>query len=192
MNVNDAIAGYLKFTGNKEINISTALVDMDGVLYDSMKNHTRAWVKLMKKNGIKCTRDEFYLYEGMTGEAIIQMKFKEGAGKNITHDEATALYKVKGRYFQELGEAEIMPGTLDVLKGLKAAGVRCNGATDIVLGRALYLSASNSQIVRGLLLALLLLRGHGKGRSLLKAFMAKSNVGKMLRRCPLVPGLQTG
>lgn len=125
MNVNDAIAGYLKFTGNKEINITTALVDMDGVLYDSMKNHTRAWVKLMKKNGIKCTRDEFYLYEGMTGEAIIQMKFKEGAGKNITHDEATALYKVKGRYFQELGEAEIMPGTLDVLKGLKAAGVRC-------------------------------------------------------------------
>ena len=68
----------------------------------------------------------------------------------------------------------------------------CNGATDIVLGRALYLSASNAQIVRGLLLALLLLRGHGKGRSLLKAFMAKSNVGKMLRRRPLVPGLQTG
>lgn len=123
--IQEAVAGYLKFTGNKDVNITTALVDMDGVLYDSMKNHTRAWVKLMKKNGIKCTRDEFYLYEGMTGEDIIKMKFKSGAGKNITDDEATALYKVKGRYFQELGEAEIMPDTLEVLQGLKAAGVKC-------------------------------------------------------------------
>ncbi len=123
--IQDAIAGYLKYTGNKEIHVTTALVDMDGVLYDSMKNHTRAWVKLMKKNGIKCTRDEFYLYEGMTGEDIIKMKFKNGAGKNVTDDEAAALYKVKGRYFQELGEPELMPGTLELLKSLKAAGVKC-------------------------------------------------------------------
>lgn len=124
-NIKDAITGYLRYTGNKELKITTALVDMDGVLYDSMKNHTRAWVKLMKKNGIKCTRDEFYIYEGMTGEDIIKMKFKSGAGKNVTDDEAQALYKVKGRYFTELGEPEMMPGTADVLKGLVEAGVRC-------------------------------------------------------------------
>ena len=48
-----AIANYLKYTGKKSFNFTTALIDMDGVLFDSMKNHTRAWVKLMKKNGIK-------------------------------------------------------------------------------------------------------------------------------------------
>ena len=94
-----AIANYLKYTGKKSFNFTTALIDMDGVLFDSMKNHTRAWVKLMKKNGIKCTRDEFYMYEGMTGRDIIKMKFKNGAGKNVTDDEAQALYKVKTRYF---------------------------------------------------------------------------------------------
>ena len=65
MTENNAVANYLKYSGNKFIDLKAALIDMDGVLYDSMKNHTRAWVKLMTKNGIKCTRDEFYLYEGM-------------------------------------------------------------------------------------------------------------------------------
>lgn len=125
MTVNNAIENYFKFTGKKQFNLTTALVDMDGVLYDSMKNHTRAWVKLMKKNGIKCTREEFYLYEGMTGADIIKMKFKNGAGKNVTDDEAAALYKVKSRYFSELGEPEMIEGTLALLQALKDAGVQC-------------------------------------------------------------------
>ena len=125
MTIQNAIENYFKFTGAKSFNLTTALVDMDGVLYDSMKNHTRAWVKLMKKNGIKCTRDEFYLYEGMTGADIIKMKFKNGAGKNITDDEAAALYKVKSRYFSELGEPDVIEGTLPLLTSLKQAGVKC-------------------------------------------------------------------
>ena len=125
MTEQNAIANYFKYTGKKTFNFTTALVDMDGVLFDSMKNHTRAWVKLMKKNGIKCTRDEFYMYEGMTGRDIIKMKFKNGAGKNITDDEAQALYKVKTRYFTELGEVEVIPGTLDVLRAIKEAGKKC-------------------------------------------------------------------
>lgn len=125
MTEQNAIANYFKYTGKKTFNFTTALVDMDGVLFDSMKNHTRAWVKLMKKNGIKCTRDEFYMYEGMTGRDIIKMKFKNGAGKNITDDEAQALYKVKTRYFTELGEVEVIPGTLDVLRAIKESGKKC-------------------------------------------------------------------
>ena len=124
MTQKDAIANYMKFAGVKTLNIVAALIDCDGVLYDSMKNHTRAWVKLMKKNGIQCTRDEFYELEGMTGSEIIKMKFKTGAGKNITDDEALALYGVKGRYFRELGGAPTMPGAREVLEALQTAGVK--------------------------------------------------------------------
>ena len=123
MTEQNAIAGYLKYTGNKSLDIKVALIDCDGVLFDSMKNHTRAWVKLMKKNGIKCTRDEFYMYEGMTGVEIIKKKFKEGAGKQITDDEAAALYGVKGRYFKEAGETPVMPGATAVLEALRDANV---------------------------------------------------------------------
>lgn len=124
MTEKNAIANYLKSTGNKQAEIKVALVDCDGVLYDSMKNHTRAWVKLMKKNGVKCTRDEFYLYEGMTGAEIIKLLFKRGSGKNITDDEARELYKVKSRYFKELGEPAMMPGTTQVLSTLRDAGIK--------------------------------------------------------------------
>ena len=123
MTLQQTIAEYLKYTGQKGLDISAALIDCDGVLYDSMKYHTQAWVKLMKKNGIKCTRDEFYELEGMTGSEIIKMKFKQGAGKNITDDEARALYGVKTRYFTELGEAPVMPGAKRVLETLKDADV---------------------------------------------------------------------
>ena len=125
MTIKNAIAGYRQFSGAKPTRQAVALIDCDGVLYDSMKNHTRAWVKLMQKNGIKCTRDEFYMLEGMTGKEIIQKKFREGAGKQITDDEAIALYGVKTRYFKELGETPVMPGAADVLQALKDAEVRC-------------------------------------------------------------------
>lgn len=123
MTEQSAIANYLKWSGNKSIDIKVALVDCDGILYDSMKYHTRAWVKLMKKNNVKCTRDEFYEYEGMTGASIIKMMFKRGAGINLTDDEAWEYYKVKGRYFKELGEPEVIEGTRDVLSILKQHGI---------------------------------------------------------------------
>ena len=94
MTLQQTIAQYLEYTGHKGFDIQAALIDCDGILYDSMKYHTQAWVKLMKKNGIKCTRDEFYELEGMTGSEIIKMKFKTGAGKNITDVEAHAHSRV--------------------------------------------------------------------------------------------------
>lgn len=123
MTEQNAILNYLKYTGTKEFVAKAALVDCDGVLYDSMKNHSRAWVKLMTKNGIKCTRDEFYMLEGMVGTEVIKTKFKSGAGKIITDDEALALYGVKSRYFRELGEVPMIAGTLDVLNALKERGI---------------------------------------------------------------------
>ena len=50
-----------------------ALTDMDGVLYDSMKYHTLCWRTMMLELGLDIPRDEFYLYEGMTGRETIEM-----------------------------------------------------------------------------------------------------------------------
>lgn len=129
--ITTAIKDYLRYTGHRSIHITAALIDCDGVLFDSMKNHTRAWVKLMTKNGVKCTRDEFYQLEGMTGTDIIKTKFKSGLGRQVTDDEARALYKVKGRYFQELGEVPVMPGikrVLDTLATLNITRVLVTGS----------------------------------------------------------------
>ena len=124
MTLENAIAGYKRYAGIKDMHIAAALIDCDGVLFDTMKNHTRAWVKLMQKNGIKCSRDEFYMYEGMTGTEIVKKKFKEGVGKVLTDDEARALYGVKGRYFLELGPTNKVPGIDRVLATLRDMNVK--------------------------------------------------------------------
>lgn len=100
-----------------------ALIDMDGVLYDSMKYHTLAWQRMISELGISCTRDEFYLYEGMTGPATINLIFNREFNRDATADEIRALYARKAEYFVEIGRKEPMPGADIMLKELENAGL---------------------------------------------------------------------
>lgn len=98
-----------------------ALIDMDGVLYDSMKYHSLAWQRLISELGIPCTRDEFYLYEGMTGEATINLIFNRYYGKPCEPQRIKELYALKTRYFVEIGQKEPMPGADRMLNVLRDA-----------------------------------------------------------------------
>ncbi|MDE7380600.1 MAG: HAD-IA family hydrolase [Muribaculaceae bacterium] len=100
-----------------------ALIDMDGVLYDSMKYHTLAWHKMMTELGLPVTRDEFYLYEGMTGAATINLLFKRHLNRECDCEEVKRLYAVKTRYFHELGQREPMPGADRMINALMSAGI---------------------------------------------------------------------
>ena len=100
-----------------------ALIDMDGTLYDSMKNHTAAWHRLMTETGIPCTRDEFYLYEGRTGASTINYLFNRELHRDATDTEKEELYHKKTVYFNELPPVEPMPGALDMLNTLRDAGL---------------------------------------------------------------------
>lgn len=101
-----------------------ALIDMDGVLYDSMKYHTQAWYRMMRDNGIDCTLNEFYLYEGMTGKATIDRLFMRQFGHTCDPQKAEELYRQKARYFQEMGRKEMMPGADRMLNALREAGLK--------------------------------------------------------------------
>lgn len=98
---------------------------MDGVLYDSMKYHTLAWQRMMSERGVECDRDEFYLYEGMTGAATINLLFRRAFGRDCDPEEARRLYERKSSLFREIGKREPMPGCADLLRRFKEAGVRC-------------------------------------------------------------------
>lgn len=100
-----------------------ALIDMDGVLYDSMPGHTLAWKRMMEDLGVECTRDEFYLYEGMTGEATINLLFERAFGKGCPPEKAKELYAIKSRYFREWGSVKKMPGAGRMLSALKRGGL---------------------------------------------------------------------
>ena len=102
-----------------------ALIDMDGVLYDSMKYHTLAWQKMMSEIGVECDRDEFYLYEGMTGAATINLLFRRAFGHDCDPERIKELYAIKSRYFREMGKKEPMEGADRMLAALCRAGIRC-------------------------------------------------------------------
>lgn len=100
-----------------------ALIDMDGVLYDSMPGHTLAWKRMMSDQGVECDRDEFYLYEGMTGAATIDLLFRRAFGHGCTPERTRRLYALKSRYFKEMGPAPMMPGAGRMLAALKRGGL---------------------------------------------------------------------
>lgn len=101
-----------------------ALIDMDGTLYDSMKNHTASWYRLITEAGIPCTREEFYLYEGRTGASTINYLINRAWGRDATDEEKAELYHKKTLYFNELPPVEPMPGAADMLNLLKAVGMK--------------------------------------------------------------------
>ena len=98
---------------------------MDGVLYDSMKYHTLAWKQMMEENGIHCSRDEFYLYEGMTGAATIDLIWQREFGHPCDPEKRTELYDYKTRIFKKIGGNEPMPGAARMLRTLCDRGIRC-------------------------------------------------------------------
>lgn len=107
--INDAIARHISRNHYSRIALKAALIDMDGVLYDSMKYHTLAWQQMISEQGIECTRDEFYLYEGMTGKATINLIFQRVYGRDATDEEVARLYSRKAEIFVEIGRKEMMP-----------------------------------------------------------------------------------
>ena len=69
----EAIKNYLNRHNYPEINLKAVLFDMDGVLFDSMKNHAAAWQEAMKRYGMNMSREEAYLHEGRTGAGTINI-----------------------------------------------------------------------------------------------------------------------
>lgn len=119
----NAIKRYLNAHNLQRLDIRAALIDMDGVLFDSMRNHTLAWKQFADSQGIEATRDEFYLYEGMTGVNTINTIYRRQFGTVLPVEEARELYKIKTENFRRSGRVEMMPGAHQMLTCLKDSGI---------------------------------------------------------------------
>lgn len=113
--------------------IKAALIDMDGVLYDSMPFHANAWHTLFTELGVTTSNpNEYYLYEGMTGSDTIGMILKRELNLDTTEEERKELYARKSALFKNCGEKKLMPGAGDMLNALREKGL----TTVLVTGSA--------------------------------------------------------
>lgn len=109
-----------------------ALIDMDGVLYDSMPRHCKAWRRAMLEEGLDIPEDEFFMYEGMTGSATVNLLMEREKGVTLSDEECRKIYTRKAGYFQEMGEASPMPGAKELIGKLHKEGL----VTVLVTGSA--------------------------------------------------------
>ena len=105
-------------------NKSAILFDMDGVLYDSMPNHSKAWSQAMEKYGMHMTPHDVYMNEGATGhDTVVRISLRD-RGYEATVNEIDEIYGYKAELFRSMPEARIMPGAQDVFRKAAAAGLK--------------------------------------------------------------------
>ena len=119
-----AIQNYLKKKGHSKINLKAVLFDMDGVLFDSMKNHAKAWNKAMSMYGMNLSEEEAYMHEGRTGASTINIVCMRERGCNADEEEIKKIYQTKSDIFNTLPKAEPMPGAYTLLRNIKESGLQ--------------------------------------------------------------------
>ncbi len=122
--ITKAITRYLERHNLDSLHCKAALIDMDGVLYDSMGNHTEAWYRTIKAAGIPCSREEFYLFEGRTRKSTIDILYNRTYGHEAPEEVSVSLYQEKMRQFKMLPPVLPMQGALDMLQTLKQHSIR--------------------------------------------------------------------
>jgi HAD superfamily hydrolase (TIGR01509 family) len=104
-------------------NLKCVIFDMDGVLYDSMKNHEVTWVKSLKTVGIDFPAYEAYLHEGRPGYDTIGYAFEKYLKREASLADKEQVYNEKVRLMKLSPKAEIMPGIKELINALRDMGL---------------------------------------------------------------------
>jgi len=114
---------YLNKYNYAQFDLKAILFDMDGVLYDSMKYHASSWYVTMFEYGLKTTREEFYLYEGVVGRETIDDIIKREWGRRATEKEIKEIYKRKTELFVQYNKGDLIPYAYDFVKKVYDEGL---------------------------------------------------------------------
>jgi beta-phosphoglucomutase len=105
--------------------IKAFLFDLDGVLTDTSEFHYLAWQRLADEEGLPFSRQDNEALRGVSRRESLNILLK---GKSIDDATAEAWMERKNRYYVELvGQMtpkDILPGALELLKELRAAGIK--------------------------------------------------------------------
>ncbi len=127
--IKDSVERYLRRTSSRRLDIKCALFDMDGVLFDSMPMHAASWVGVMAQWNIPFTTEDAYLNEGRTGSATIELAARRAGMPPPSEEEITAIYADKCARFNSFGDSLPIPGACNLVKELKAMGLRLTVVT---------------------------------------------------------------
>ncbi|MCH5222347.1 MAG: HAD-IA family hydrolase [Muribaculaceae bacterium] len=151
---------YTRRTGHTLDEIQAVLFDMDGILYDSMPGHARAWKMMCDSVGIEADENEFFAYEGRTGADTINILYQRQYHHAADAETCKRLYDIKADFFKSFGEPKLMPGAKDTVdlalnKNLECVLVTGSGQASILsklnadFGDAFSLRVTAHDVKRG-------------------------------------------
>ena len=118
-----AVKRYLEAKGYGRMALKAVMFDMDGVLFDSMKNHARCWHETMAHFGLDLPEWEAYMHEGRTGAGTINLVSMRERGREATEEEIERIYQYKSDLFNRCPMAERMPGAYELLQKVQESGI---------------------------------------------------------------------
>ena len=129
----------MQLQGHKALQLRAVLFDMDGVLFNSMPFHARAWSKVMTDAGFKFSEEDVYMNEGRTGADTINTASLAQFGKPATQELIDTLCKAKCNIFDTYPTTPRMQGALELVKKVKDSGLTpmivTGSGTPTLLGR---------------------------------------------------------
>lgn len=107
--------------------IRGVLFDLDGVLVDTAKYHYQAWSKLAESLGFSFTEEQNERLKGVSRQACMEILLSIG-NVSLSEDEYKEAMASKNDNYVEMishmSPEGILPGALELLKELKAAGIK--------------------------------------------------------------------
>ena len=100
------------------------VLDMDGVVLDSMPTHLRTWQQTLAPLGIELTADVLYPLEGVPTVLTAQRLTEALLGQPCSVEEAQRLTATKQAIFREIFEPKFVPGIVPLLHDLRGRGYR--------------------------------------------------------------------
>lgn len=120
--IDKSVEIYKKRSGYSVFEAKAFLFDMDGVLFDSMPYHAKAWKQALANVGVTFDERMVYLNEGRTGKSTVNTAFAEQLHREATDEEIEQIYKDKAEIFKSLYQPKPMLYALDILNTLANLG----------------------------------------------------------------------
>jgi beta-phosphoglucomutase len=117
----------MKWRGEMHKYFEAAIFDLDGVLVDTAKYHFLAWKQIADSLGFEFTLQDNERLKGVSRMDSLNILLSIGK-LDFTDKEKERLADKKNKlyvdYIIQIGEEELLPGTLKLLKALRGGGIK--------------------------------------------------------------------